>query len=203
MHPRDSLELCSKPGAAQSPHPQRQRNLRHQYQRRPPSRQRLLYAAQIHFCLSAARHPVQKSHGKRSPIEPVADLAHRPFLLRIQRIRRWRELCVEGIFPRIARLLPTLQCPCANQSGHRGTRDPRDLQQERHGQRPALLRQNSPYALRCGGGPALPPRSPPAPPCPTFFCPPPSPPPPPLYLHPPPPLPYPPAPPPPHHPPPP
>src|SRR6266581_1899463 len=138
---RHALEPRSKPRPALPPDPQRQRNLRHQNERRFPARQCLLHCAQIHFRLPAAGHAVEQLYAKFAQFKPRANSFQRALLLRIQ-FMSWRRIPhIKRILRWINRLLPTLQQSVTQHPLDRGTRHLRQPQKLLQGHRTALRLQ--------------------------------------------------------------
>src|SRR5260370_12267292 len=144
---RYALKLCPKPRAALPPDPQRQRNLGDQNDRRLPSRQRLLYRAQIHFRFPAAGYAVQQQHAALAELEPRATRLHVALSFFVQFMRGRLVPCVERIFRRINRLFPAFQQTLAQHAFDHRPRDLRQLQQLWHRQWPPLCFAPPPYLL--------------------------------------------------------
>ena len=96
----------AEPRAAQPSDPQRQRNFRHQNQRRLVARERRFDGAQIHFRLAAAGDAVEQAHFERARIEPAADFGQFALLIHVENVRRRRVIHFEQDLPRPQAALP-------------------------------------------------------------------------------------------------
>ena len=92
--------------AHQAAHPQRERDFRHEDDRRLAARERRLDRAEIDFRLAAAGDAVDQARREFARHKPAPDFGEGYFLLGVQHVR-WRdEIGVPGIFARRERLLP-------------------------------------------------------------------------------------------------
>ena len=138
MQYRHALESCAKPRPALPPDPQRQRDLRHQNDRRLPARQRVLHRAQIHFRFSTARHAVQQLHAEFAKLESRANCFQYALLLRVQFMRRRNIPRIKRVFRWIDWLLPAFKESVSQHPVDQCASDARQLQKLRQRQGPAL-----------------------------------------------------------------
>ena len=147
QHCNTVVQPGSEPGPAQPAHPERQRDLRHQDERRAAAGQRHLHRAQVHFRLAAPGDPVQQPDGERAGVHPGLDLSQRALLLLIQDVRRKGEARLEEIFFYGEGLLPNSELAKLGQALDRRARHSGLAEQEPHGQRPSLVREHMADAL--------------------------------------------------------